>query len=103
MAPPGRLDVKHDIVLATWTDQGIRNVHQSPERLDAFKALREKHGAAMRSFPMTMGAHDMVVHMDAPDDAVMARIARTLARAGNIRTTTLPAFDEAADRKITAG
>lgn len=95
--------MKHFIVLATWTDQGIRNVKQSPERLDAFKALCAKHGAAMRSFHMTMGEHDMVVHMDAPDDETMARISLTLAQAGNIRTTTLPAFDEPSYRKLTAG
>lgn len=95
--------MKHYIVLATWTDQGIRNVRQSPERLDGFKALCEKHGAHVRSFHMTMGEHDMVMHVDAPDDETMARVALGVAQAGNVRTTTLPAFDEAAYRKLTAG
>jgi len=95
--------VKHYIVLANWTDQGIRTVRQSPERLDAFKALCEKHGAKVRNFHMTMGEHDMVLHIDAPDDETMARIALGVAQGGNIRSTTLPAFDEAAYRQLTAG
>jgi uncharacterized protein with GYD domain len=48
------------IGLIDWTDQGIRNVKDSPGRADAFKELCRKHGAEMTHLFMTMGAHDMV-------------------------------------------
>ena len=43
---------------------------------------------------MTMGAYDMVVIIDAPNDDAFASLAISIAKGGNIRTTTLKAFDE---------
>jgi uncharacterized protein with GYD domain len=88
------------IMLANWTDQGIRNVKDSPGRLDAAKQLCKKHGAEIRQFFMTMGTHDMVAVIEAPGDDAMARIALAIASAGNIRTTTLKAFNEAEYRQL---
>jgi uncharacterized protein with GYD domain len=48
------------IMLATWTDQGIRSVKESPNRLDASKKLLSNLGGEMKSFWLTMGGHDMV-------------------------------------------
>jgi uncharacterized protein with GYD domain len=47
-----------------------------------------------------MSAYDMVVIIDAPNDDTFARLAISIAKGGNIRTTTLKAFDEAEYRKI---
>ena len=88
------------IMLANWTDQGIRNVKDSPGRLDAAKQLCQKHGAEITAFFMTMGSHDMVVILQAPADEAVARIALALGAAGNVRTTTLKAFSEAEYRQI---
>jgi uncharacterized protein with GYD domain len=87
-------------MLADWTDQGIRNVKDSPSRLDAAKQLCQKHGAEITAFFMTMGSHDMVVILQAPADEAVARIALALGAAGNVRTTTLKAFSEAEYRQI---
>ena len=88
------------IMLADWTDQGIRNVKDSPSRLDAAKQQWKKHGAEITAFYMTMGSHDMVVIVEAPNDEAVAKIALALGSAGNVRTQTLKAFGEAEYRKI---
>lgn len=88
------------ITLVNWTDQGIRNVKDSPNRLDGARDLAKTFGCEMQDFHMTIGAYDMVVTMEAPDDETMARFALTLAATGNVRTTTLKAFSEASYRDI---
>ncbi len=90
------------IILANWTDQGIKNVKESPSRVDVVRALAKKLGCEMQDFYMTIGAYDMVVTIEAPDDEAMAKLALTIGRAGNVRTTTLKAFSEDSFRKIIA-
>jgi len=91
------------IELLNWTDQGVKNVKESPKRLDAARQLAKKMGCEVRDFYMTTGACDMVVIVDAPDDEAVAKFNLTLAMGGNVRTTTLKAFPEDAYRKIIGG
>jgi uncharacterized protein with GYD domain len=88
------------IMLSNWTDQGIRQVKDSPDRLDAARRLCEQHGARITDFYMTMGTYDLVIVIDAPNDDVYARLAISIAKGGNIRTATLKAFDESEYRKV---
>ena len=90
------------VILANWTDQGARNVKDSPKRLDAAKAALEEAGGAFKTFFMTMGDFDLVGIYEAPDDAVAARFTLQVGQQGNIRTRTLKAFPEAAYREIIA-
>jgi uncharacterized protein with GYD domain len=88
------------IMLASWTEQGIRNVKDSANRLDAAKREWQKHGVEITAFFMTMGRHDMVTILEAPNDEAVARVALALGSAGNLRTETLKAFSEAEYRQI---
>jgi uncharacterized protein with GYD domain len=88
------------IMLVNWTEQGVRNVKESPKRLDAARALAKKHGCELKDFYMTMGAYDMVAHLEAPSDDAAAKFALGLAGGGNVRTNTLKAFSEADYRSI---
>ena len=88
------------IMLANWTEQGIRNVKDSPGRLDAAKQEWKKHGVEITAFFMTMGRHDMVTILQAPSDEAVARVALALGAAGNLRTETLKAFSEGEYRQI---
>lgn len=88
------------IMLANWTEQGVRNVKASPTRLDAARELLKGMGGDFKLFFMTMGKYDMVAVYEAPDDAVAARFNLQLGMQGNIRTQTLKAFPEAAYREI---
>lgn len=88
------------IMLGDWTDEGIRHVKDSPDRLEAARQLCRQHGAEITGFYMTMGAYDLVVIIEAPNDDAFARLALSIAKGGNIRSTTLKAFDEDQYRKI---
>jgi len=79
------------IVLANFTDQGVRNVKDSPDRLAAFKAAAEKMGVTMKAAHYTVGAFDMVNVIEGPEEAVTSALLK-LGSLGNIRTQTLRAF-----------
>ena len=88
------------VMLANWTDQGARQVKDSPKRLDAAKKALVEMGGEFKSIYMTMGDFDMIAVYDAPDDAVAARFTLLLGQMGSVRTRTLKAFPEAAYREI---
>jgi uncharacterized protein with GYD domain len=88
------------VVLANWTEQGMRAIRESPSRLDAAKKQLQEMGGGFIAFYMTMGEHDMVLVYEAPDDAVAARFTLLLGGQGNLRTKTLKAFPERAYREI---
>ncbi len=88
------------VMLANWTEQGMRSINDSPKRIDTAKKTLEEMGGMFRSVYMTMGAHDLVMTYDAPDDAVAARFTLMLGKLGNVRTTSLKAFPEEAYRQI---
>ncbi|MDB5621179.1 GYD domain-containing protein [Tardiphaga sp.] len=88
------------IMLATWTDQGMQHVKDSPRRLDLAKEALKDMDGEFKSFFLTMGDYDLVAVYEAPDDAVAARFNLQLGMLGNIRTHTLKAFPEAAYREI---
>jgi uncharacterized protein with GYD domain len=79
------------VVLAGFTDQGIRNVKDSPDRLGAFRAMAEKLGVKLKSAYYTVGAFDIVVVLEGSDEAVMSTLLK-LGSLGNVRTQTLRAF-----------
>lgn len=81
------------IALLDFTDKGIRELRDSPHRADQFNAMAEKAGARVVGQYWTIGSHDGVLILEAPDDEIAASLLLSLARAGNVRTTTLRAFD----------
>lgn len=88
------------VMLANWTDQGARQVKESPRRVDAARKMLVEMGGELRSLYMTMGDYDLILIYEAPDDAVAARFTLLLGQMGAVRTTTLKAFPEAAYREI---
>ena len=90
------------ITLANWTDQGIRNVKESPQRLDAAKKAVEAVGGKWVGFYLTMGRYDMVVIIEAPSDEVASAVLLAIGSGGSIRTETLRAYPEAQYRDIIA-
>ncbi len=80
------------IVLLNYTDQGIRNVKQSPERRKAAHAEAEKLGIKVKDSYSTMGAYDVVLIVDAPDDETISAWALSRGSQGNTRSQTMRAF-----------
>jgi uncharacterized protein with GYD domain len=91
------------ISLVNWTDQGIRSVKDSPARLEGARQLARKYGCEMTHFFMTIGAYDMVVLVEGPNDESVAKFSLALGATGSIRTSTLKAFSEDAYKAIIAG
>ena len=90
------------IILTSWTQKGIENVKESPDRLDAAKRVFQAAGAELKEFYLVMGQYDMVVVAEAPDDETASKVALTIGSAGAVRTETLRAFTEDEYRKIIA-
>ena len=88
------------VMLANWTDQGARQVKESPRRVEAAQKMLKEMGGEFKSLYMTMGDYDLILIYEAPDDAVAARFTLLLGQTGAVRTRTLKAFPEAAYREI---
>ena len=83
------------IMLANFTDQGIRNIKDTTKRADAFRELAKFLGATVKDMYWTIGQYDIVAVVDAADDAVIAALGLSLGKSGNVRTQTLRAFSGA--------
>ena len=80
------------VVLMNWTDEGIKTFEDSPSRADAGKDEMAKLGVTLKDIYWTVGAHDVVLICEAPDEESMAAYLLRIGSAGNVRTTTLRAF-----------
>jgi uncharacterized protein with GYD domain len=80
------------MILGKFTEQGARNIKESPKRQEAFRQLCEKQNARVKEVYRTMGRYDLAAIVEAPDDVVMSSILYTLGSLGNVRTETLRAF-----------
>jgi uncharacterized protein with GYD domain len=90
------------ITLANFTEQGARNIKDSPSRYEAFKAAAETAGVTIKSVHWTTGKYDIVIVSEGPEDAVLTLALKTAAL-GNVRTQTLRAFTAAEMGKLVAG
>lgn len=80
------------VVLATFTDQGIKNVTETIKRAEAFKKMASKAGATIKDIYWTLGSRDVVAICEAPDDETATAISLSVASRGAIRSETLRAF-----------
>ena len=93
--------MEHFVILGNWTDQGIRNVRESPKRAEAARHLAEQMGGKL-SIWYTLGQYDIVALAEAPSDEVAYQLALQLGSQGNLRTTTLKAWSEADATQVLA-
>ena len=80
------------VSLIQFTDQGIRNIKDTIKRGDAATAEAEKMDMKIIEEFWTMGAYDVVVLFDAPDDETMTAFALKVGSLGNVKTETMRAF-----------
>ena len=80
------------IAFGNFTDHGIRYAKDSPKRKEEFKEMAKKLGVTVKDVYWTLGHFDIVLIMEAPDDAVAAELGLNLGRLGNVRTETMRAF-----------
>ncbi|MBA5866215.1 MAG: GYD domain-containing protein [Nitrospira sp. CR1.3] len=91
------------LMLLNWTDQGIKNVKESPKRLDAARKLAKDLGGEIKTVYMTQGNIDLALIAELPNDEKLATFVLKLGSLGNVRTTTLKAYTEEEYRKIIGG
>ena len=80
------------VSLINWTEQGIRNVKETLQRADSAAELAQKHVGSLQVY-WTVGPHDIVAILEAPDDESATAFLLQVGSLGNIRTTTLRAYD----------
>jgi uncharacterized protein with GYD domain len=80
------------VVLSDWTQQGVENFEASVDRFEAAHGQFQKMGVDFKEIYWTLGTHDMVNIVEAPDDETLAAALLKVASLGNLRTTTLRAL-----------
>lgn len=90
------------ITLASYTHQGITNIKESPNRLDAAREQLSAMGVTLKDFYLTMGQYDIVAVVEAPDNVTAAKALIGLGAQGNVSTTTLAALTEDEFRSLIA-
>ena len=81
------------LVLATFTDQGIRTVKDTTKRAAAVREMGAQLGVQVKDIYWTLGAYDVVLVAEASDDAAMTAFGMSVGAQGNVRTQTLRAFN----------
>ena len=81
------------VTLINWTAQGAGKFRDSVDRAAAADELFKSFGGSMVDVYWTLGQYDLVAVAEFPDDETATSALLRLAEAGNVRTSTLRAFD----------
>jgi uncharacterized protein with GYD domain len=91
------------IGLMKFTEQGMKNVKETPGRVEANRKKLQEAGIELKSWFLTMGRYDVVAVLDAPTDEAVSKAVLMIAGQGNVRSETLRAFSLDETKKIVAG
>lgn len=80
------------VVLATFTDQGLKNIKETTKRADAARDAAGKFGVKMKDIYWTQGQYDLAILCEANDEASIAAFGLAVSSAGNVRFQSLRAF-----------
>ena len=81
------------ISLLNFTEKGIRNYKDSPNRADIFTSMAKKTGVKVKDIYWTIGIYDIVLVLEAPDDETIAAVMLGLGSIGNVTSHTLRGFN----------
>jgi uncharacterized protein with GYD domain len=88
--------------LIQFTEQGIRNIKDTVKRGDTAMAEAEKMGIKILEEFWTMGAYDVAIVVEAPDDETVSAFALKIGSLGNVKSHTMRAFRRNEMEKILA-
>lgn len=80
------------VVLAEFTEQGIRNVKETISRAESFKQMGAMAGIRIKNMYWTLGRYDLIAICDVPDDESATALSLSVSSRGNVRCETLRAF-----------
>jgi uncharacterized protein with GYD domain len=90
------------VSLIQFTDEGIRNIKDTIKRSEAAMTEAEKMGMKIVEAFWTMGAYDVVVLLNAPNDETMTTFALKVSSLGSVKTQTMRASSREEMEKILA-
>jgi len=81
---------------------GIKNIKDSPTRVEAAKKTFEDMGAKVKDFYLVMGMdrYDTMFIVEAPDDETVAQASLKVSSSRNVHTDTHRAFSQDEFQKI---
>jgi uncharacterized protein with GYD domain len=80
------------VSLIDWTQQGAENFQETVDRYEAAEQQFEQLGVRFVDVYWTLGEHDIVAVVEAPDDETATASLLAIGAQGNIRTKTMRAF-----------
>ena len=80
------------LVLVRFTDQGLKNIKDSPKRAANATAMARKMGVKIREVFWTLGAYDGALLLDSPDEETITAWSLSMGALGFVKTETLRAF-----------
>lgn len=83
-----------------FTQQGIKDIDHSTKRAAIFKNEAKKLGAKVKEIYWTLGDHDGLLILEAPDEATATAVILHLGAMGNVHTSTCRAYTAAEMEKI---
>ena len=81
------------ISLINWTEQGVANFKGTVGRADDAKRAAAGMGGTIKDIYWTVGPYDIVTVAEFPDDASATAFLLALSSSGNVRTTSMRAFN----------
>jgi uncharacterized protein with GYD domain len=80
------------VVLIKLTEQGRRNLKQTPQNVRQVMQMAGQQGATFKEWYLTMGPYDAVSIVEAPSDEVLASGVLSELVRGEIESLTMRAF-----------
>ena len=90
------------VILGNWTQKGIENIRDGPNRLDEAKRVFQSMGAELKEFYLVTGRYDLVIICEVPNAETGAKLALAIGSNGAVRTESLRAFPEDKYRELVA-
>lgn len=80
------------VTLMKLTEQGIKDIKNAPQRVEAAAKAIEALGGKMTGFYLTTGEYDYVAIAEMPSDEVGMTFLLALGSAGNVKTNSMRAY-----------
>ena len=80
------------ITTIKFTDQGEKNIYETPQRAASFKGTAKKMGVKVIGQYWTLGQFDGMLVYEAPDDETATALMMHLGSLDNVHTSTMRAF-----------
>jgi len=84
--------VPHYILMLKYTDQGVKDIKNTAQRIQSITKALEAMGGKVNALFACMGEYDLIGFGEAPNDDVAMSLAMLIGAQGTARTTTIKAF-----------